>query len=325
MMTGGLGPGRTVRRSDAVVMVWDHVGESDDPSPDRIRSLPGVNVISPTWFHLDGDGGVTSRADEGYVRGAEARGMAVWPLVGNRFDPGLTRSVITCRRARSNLIAGLMELAGRYGFHGINVDFERVYPEDRDHLVELVGELTFRGRQCGVTVSVDLTPPDSGELARAYDVPALAAAADYVVLMAYDQHPASLPGPGPVAGLDWTEKVLGQTLGDVPPGKLILGIPLYTRLWTGIPPDDVTYRDLGMQAAWRLARKKGAEVVLDAGTGLRHARYIEEGRQCQLWLEGRESLRQRASLVRERSLAGLAAWRLGFECPKVWHVLAGEI
>ena len=54
--------------------------------------------------------------------------------------------------------------------------------------------------------------------------------ADYVVLMAYDEH-YNGSDEGPVASIDFVKKGVEDTLKEVPADQLILGIPFYTRIW----------------------------------------------------------------------------------------------
>ena len=64
----------------------------------------------------------------------------------------------------------------------------------------------------------------------AYDIAAIGKVADYVDLMAYDEH-GDGGTPGPVAGLDWDNAILQATLPDLNPAHVLLGVPLYGRAW----------------------------------------------------------------------------------------------
>ncbi|HCX78013.1 MAG TPA: hypothetical protein DG577_01225, partial [Firmicutes bacterium] len=64
-----------------------------------------------------------------------------------------------------------------------------------------------------------------------YDRAALGRICDYVILMAYDQTSASSSVPGPVASLPWTRDSVNRLLAEVPPEKVILGIPFFNRVW----------------------------------------------------------------------------------------------
>ncbi len=304
-------------------MAWDHV---DNAAGCHIPDLPprgSVDVICPTWFHLD-PAGVTSRARSAYVERARRRGLAIWGLVGNRFDPRLTQGALGSRPARAELVERLLQLALEHGLDGINIDFERVYPADAGRLTSLVELLSGRARRHGLQVSVDVTPPDAGVLAACYDLPGLDAAADYVALMAYDQHPASVPGPGPVAALDWTRRVLELTLQQVSADRLLLGVPLYCRLWTR-QAGGTSSRDLPAAAARQLVRDVGASPIREADTGLERAAWTRGSDRLELWLEDPGVVGLRAGLAAEYGLAGVAAWQLRLAQPGTWRRIAAGL
>jgi spore germination protein YaaH len=53
---------------------------------------------------------------------------------------------------------------------------------------------------------------------------------DKIYIMAYDQH-WSTSKPGPVASLPWCQDIIIYAMGEIPVEKLIMGIPLYGRVW----------------------------------------------------------------------------------------------
>lgn len=46
-----------------------------------------------------------------------------------------------------------------------------------------------------------------------------------------------------------------------------------------------------------------------------------DGSKYQIWLENEKSLEEKAKLVKEYNLGGIAAWKLGFERSSIWDVL----
>lgn len=53
--------------------------------------------------------------------------------------------------------------------------------------------------------------------------------------------------------------------------------------------------------------------------------YDSEGNFYQIWLENENSLAEKAKLVPEYQLAGIAAWKLGFERSSIWEILSSNI
>lgn len=314
-----------------VCLVWEHFLQPAGPDLDRIGPLPGVTVVCPTWLHLQGgDGSLSSGCHASYVRWAHDRGYAVWVLVGNNFDPDLTRQVLRDGEARRRLIRQLLVYCRLFSLDGINVDFENVYPSEKEAFVQFVRELGQLARLEGLPVSVDVTVKSPSPTWSAFlDRRSLARVADYLVLMAYDEHYAGSPRPGPVASLPWVEKGIRGLLEEVPPERLLLGMPFYTRLWrqegTSGSGSRPTSRALGMDEAEALLAQKGVSARPDPGSGQDYARWEEGGAVYQVWLENERSVAARLDLARKYGLAGVAAWRRGFEKPTVWEVILSRL
>lgn len=310
-----------------IALVWEQVTHgSRNPRPEVLRPLEGVNVYSPTWFHLaDDQGNIDSYASLEMVEAAHREGKQVWALFSNNFDPEMTARFLGNPEARDRAIRQLMVLARLYHLDGINIDFENIPPENKELLVQFVRELAPLLREQGLTVSVDVTfKSNSGNWSLIYDRKALGEAVDYVAVMAYDEHWASSPVPGSVASLPWVEKGLQALLEEVPSEKILLGVPLYARLWTVAENPDgpaVTSRAWSMGQTRRWLRENRLEPVFDPATGQHFAELQEEGRRHLLWLEDETSLQQRVELVHKYGLAGIAAWQRGFAKEDIWPVL----
>lgn len=307
-------------------VVWDplHVKTLEMGGPPKIE---GLDVISPTWFELAGDDGtVTSRADLRYVEQAKKNGYKVWALFRNGFaleDRLKTSKVLNDSLLREEVIKKILVYAKLYKLDGINVDFENMYEKDKDMFSQFIRELAPLLREQGLVVSVDVGVPGGSEYySLCYDRKALAKAADYIMVMTYDQHWSSSPESGSVAQYTWVEKKLQQTLKEVPPGKLLLGIPFYTREWkeiNGKLVDKPTV--LSMDEAKRRVESNNAKVRWDQESGQFYAEYSKDGATFKIWIEDEKSINLKSSLAHKYNLAGVASWRKGFESKGVWAVM----
>jgi spore germination protein YaaH len=185
-------------------------------------------------------------------------------------------------------------------------------------------------RDQGLAFSVDVNIPDGSDTwSRCYDTPSIAEAADYVNLMAYDQHGARSPVAGSVSELSWVEMNLVKLIerDNVPPGKILLGIPFYTRIWEmdsvnaqkgGRP---VNSSAVGMKTAIGKVLDNNADIEWDGGSGQFFCAYLQDGKAYHVWLEDPNSINARSSLVHKYALAGVSAWSRNFVIPEVWDVL----
>jgi len=316
-----------------VTLVWEFAYM--DVDPDTIGGLGPVDVVSPTWFRLkDSEGRMRNIAEPGYVDWAHERAYQVWGLVASDFrNPQVTGELLSSTSRRKNFIKKVMAYARLYNLDGINIDFENFHSRYRDDFTQLIRELAPLCRKEGLVLSVDVTPI-SGSIywSMGYDREALAEAADYIALMAYDEHYASSPVPGSVGSLPWVEESLEEVLEEVPPEKLLLGVPFYTRLWEieygdeeGEEIEDISSRAFGMETIEAMLERRGVEPEWDDEAGQYKAVYEEDGKTYKVWLEEEKSIRQRIELVNEYGLAGVAAWRRGFEREEIWEVIDQEL
>jgi spore germination protein YaaH len=312
-------------------ITWEQVTKKN-PDTSKIADLPGVNVISPTWFSLaDGDGNVSNIADPAYVKWAQSRNYQIWALFSNGFEPKRTSEALSTYDRRMNTIKQLIGFAQIYKLNGFNIDFENVYTKDKENLVQFVREMTPLLHEQGLVVSIDVTPKSSSEMWSVfYDRPALAKVVDYMMLMAYDEHWASSPEAGSVASLPWVEKSLTRLLEEdhIAPSKLVLGVPFYTRLWTEEVQDGkttVTSKALGMESAQAILKEKKLTPAYNAETGQNYVEYKEGTKLMRIWLEDETSVKARFELVKKYNLAGVASWRRGFETPDIWTTIVSSL
>lgn len=311
-----------------VNLTWENVTAYGRTNTSAIGEMPGLNVVSPTWFHLkDGSGAITNIADPDYVRWAHDRGYQVWALFSNNFDPDITTEALASYDTRIKIIKQLLAFAELYNLQGINIDFENVYLKDKDKVTQFVRELTPFAHEQGLVISIDVTVRGGSEMWSLFlDRKALGETVDYMILMGYDEHWASSPVAGSVASLPWAEKGILDIMkyDEVPASKLILGVPFYTRLWAEEPVDGkikVSSRALYMSGAQNIIAERGLTPTFDEKTGQNYVSYEENGITYKMWLEDEVSMRARAEIVKRLDLAGIASWRRGFETPNIWGVI----
>ena len=311
-----------------VVMVWELAGIAADY--DAIGPMEAVDVVSPTWFHLDDErGSIRSEFDRAYLDWAHDRGYQVWALVTNSFDPELTAALLADPQLRRRFAADLVDLALEHDLDGLNIDFENFHSNYRDQFSAFVQELAELTGEHNLVLSVDVSMISGAEYwSLPYDRRALAEAADYLVLMAYDEHYRSSPRAGSVASLPWVEQGLLQVLAEVPAEKLILGVPFYTRLFE-IDENGAEARVLN---SWSYSMHRAAEIIetyqariyYDESSGQNVAEYIKDGLTYRMWLEDSQSMQKRLALVEKYNLAGVAAWRRGLETPEIWELFNNQ-
>lgn len=311
---------------DKVVLVWQPTfGAAENIAQNEKKA--GLNTVSPSWFAVkDGAGSVANSASLEYVRAAKAKGYRVWPLVTNSFSPDITHAFLNDYKARQSIIQKLAYYMLVYEFDGINVDFENIYDADKNALSSFVAELGAAVRAMGGTTSIDVTIPSGvPQWSACYDRAALAKGADYVMLMAYDEYGRTSPKAGSTATLPWVESGVQKTLLEVPNEKLVLGVPFYMRRWE----EDLSGRKTGVktltmnEAADEIAAH-GIKPVWRDDLGQNYFEYVSGGKKYRVWQEDARSLGLKLELAERYNLAGVAAWRSGFESPDIWQMIGAR-
>jgi spore germination protein YaaH len=312
---------------ERVVLTWEQV-YTKNPNPANFDPMPGLNVVSPTWFHLlDGKGALKNLADPAYVAWAHKQGMQVWALFSNNFEPDLTSEALATYDNRMSMARQLLSWAQLYELDGINVDFENVHLKDGPKLTQFIRELGPLMREAGLTLSIDVTFISTNEnWSLFYDRRALGKVVDYMMVMAYDEHWASSPKAGSVASLPWVERGVRRIIEehDVPAEKIVLGVPFYTRVWTEETVDGkkkVSSKAIGMDRVQQLLKDKALTPEFDETTGQHYVQYEEAGAVKKIWIEDATSIKARAVLVDKLGLAGLASWSRNFANEGIWKTI----
>ena len=307
-----------------VNMVWHQVTSTDANAyfADATANMTGVNVISPTWFYLtDTSGNIASIASADYVSQAHEKGLQVWGLIDNFTQEVSTTETLSSTAARQNIISQLIQAAQDVGMDGINVDFESLSEDVGTHFLEFLRELSIECHKNNLVLSVDNPVPE--DFTSHYDRAEQGRVVDYVIIMGYDEHYVGSEA-GSVASLPWVEQGIQDTLKEVPAKRVINAIPFYTRLWrtTG---GNVTSEAIGMDQAQQTIAENNVETYWDKTTSQNYGKYDIDNSTYQIWLEDVQSVAEKVKLVSKYDLAGVSAWKLGFENNGIWQVISDNL
>lgn len=311
-----------ISMKDPVCLVWHQTfsQQANDAMPQMMDNVKGVNVIAPTWFMLtDNKGNYESLADQGYVQEAHNMGLQVWAVLDNfnKGDNVQSEILFASTTARKKLIASLIKDAKTYGLDGINLDVEGIKEQAGPHYVQFIRELSVHCRNEGLVLSVDNTVPAA--YSAFYNREEQGRVVDYVVIMAYDEHHVGGEA-GSVASLGYVTKGVEDTLAMIPKEKVIVGIPFYTRLWE-TDGETLNATSMGIATAKKWVEQNGMELKWQEETGQYYGELEKDGKTYRLWMEEEASLRAKMDVAREKNLAGVACWKLGFETKELWDIV----
>ncbi|MDR3312150.1 MAG: glycoside hydrolase [Spirochaetaceae bacterium] len=211
---------------------------------------------------------------------------------------------------RTQLVADLT--AAAKDFDGLQIDFEAIPARDADNYRSFLAEL--RARLPGKIFSVALHARTRTLENDAEDYGKILPLADKIFVMAYDEH-WSASAPGPIASMDWCRAVVEYSLKTVGPDKLIMGLPLYGRIWGSERTNRAMFHS-GMERLRRENNAGEARRENDIPTFTYQIPVTVTG-----YYEDAQSLSTRLDMYRRMRVQSVGFWRLGQETPVLWKLV----
>lgn len=316
-----------ITRDHKINLVWHQSTstESNDAMAEMTAEMTGVNVISPTWFSVtDETGTISSLASADYVKLAHEAGREVWGLIDNFNEAFDETTDLAYASVRSRIIEQLLAEAASCGMDGINVDFENLKEAGIPHYLQFLRELTSAAHAQNLVVSVDTPVPQAYTMY--YQRGEQARFVDYMIVMAYDEHFAGSEEAGSVSSLPFVQQAVEEMTRVMPADQVICGIPFYTRVWTEkFGQSAITSEVLGMDGAKNYAKENQMTETWDASLGQNVATVETSDARYTIWMEYEQSMEEKLKVIQSADLAGVAEWKLGFECADVWSLISKYI
>ncbi len=219
--------------------------------------------------------------------------------------------------SRQRLVRELVKYAVEARQAGIVVDFEEVPQKSQNHFRQLAAELGAGLHGAGLKLMIALPAADAD-----YDYGYIAAQADAIILMNYDQHwLTSLPGP--IAAQDWFVRNLDNILHDVPPEKLVMGIANYAYDWAETPRGEPreSAESVSVQEALLRAYESEATVEFDGDALNPYFSYYDEHNHIhRVWMLDGVTAYNELRACERAGVRGTAVWRMGSAEGSLWYI-----
>ena len=296
----------------------------DETSRSSLRAhVDQLDVVSPQWIGLTATGqlDVTHDPEARAIIAAAKAPPSLLPGVYNAKDgvwngPAADR-VVTDKVARKAMLDKLVALAKAQGFAGYVFDFENLSPAGIEAYPAFIAEARAALQPSGREVWV--TAPFADE---SWPLKRLQAAADALVLMAYDQHWGT-GDAGPPAGQDWFQRQITSRMTLLDPARTIVALGAYGYDWTlpakGKPgvATAVTFTE-----ATQIARDSAANAAMDPSSLNPTFGYEDDvGRTHAVWFLDAVTLHNQLKVADSYRPMGYAVWRMGGEDPLIWTLL----
>lgn len=287
-----------------------------------LETAKGMNVICPTWLQMkDNSGSIVNVGSKQATDLCHSKGLKVFALVGNIERDVDEKVLFNKTSSRDNLINNIIIQAESIGVDGINVDVEAISATSLDGYIEFIKELSIKCKEKNLILSVD----NYTQLSNDYDVEIQAKYADYIVLMGYDEHWSGGDEAGSNASIGFVKDGIKAMLDlGVEKDQLILGIPFYTRLWT-INGTNISSKVVSMKETDAILKTNNAQKTWNKECGQYFAEWNNIEGQQQIWIEDNKSLEEKINVVNDKELAGISAWKLGYEDISTWEMIEKKV
>ena len=288
------------------------------------KTLPNLTYLSIFSYQTKADGSLYVLYEQNIINTAIANNVAPVMVVTNigasgGFDSDIAHSILTNSLAQQQLINNIINTLQRKNYYGVDIDFEYIYPQDKQNYVNFLQNLKNQLEPYGYYLSVALAPKYNSEqqgiLYEAHDYKAIGEIVDRVIIMTYEW--GYIYGP-PMAVAPYSEvrKVIQYATTVINPAKILMGMPNYAYDWTLPYIQGTAATALSNNAALNLAISTGSEIKFDESSQSPYFNYTKNGRQHIVWFENARSVQARLQLVKEFSLAGISYWTIN----NYWNV-----
>lgn len=312
----------------------------DSVNRDLLRKmLPFLTYLTIFAYQVEEDGELIEPDDEELIELARQYGTAPMMLVASLNERGvfsseLAERILTDENVQSTLIEEIATTLSQKRYAGVEIDFEYVPGELAEEYVAFVRRLRERISPAGYLTFVSLAPKTSsgqpGLLYEGHDYRGMGEAADKTFLMTYEWGYAFGP-PMAVSPLNKVEEVVDYAVSQIPPEKIILGVPNYGYDWTLPFERGSRARSLGNEEAVRLAAEKKASIEYDEEAQAPYFRYFDRAGGTPVehivWFEDARSIQAMLQLMNRFGLDGVGIWNGMRDFSQLWQVInqAGRI
>ncbi|MDP4152022.1 MAG: LysM peptidoglycan-binding domain-containing protein [Bacillota bacterium] len=294
------------------------------------RTLPNLTYLSIFSYQVKPDGSLTTINDTPLIEAARNAKVAPMMVItnieeGGGFSSDLAHSILTNEQVQNTLINNVISVLQEKNYYGLDIDFEYVFPEDRDDYNNFLRKVVERLRPMGYTITTALAPKTSanqpGLLYEAHDYAVHGRLADHVILMTYEWGYTYGP-PQAVAPINQVRRVLAYATTAIPSEKILMGMPNYGYNWTLPYVPGSAARTVTNTGAVDLAAQVGANIQYDNTSQAPYFSYYDSQRRRHVvWFDDARSVEARLRLIHQYDLGGASYWTINRYFPQNWLVL----
>ena len=183
-----------------------------------------IDVLAPQLYSFDGSGKLSGSINTNVLTFAKKNKIKIMPLVTNgNFSKAVYQAILDDQTKQDLAISSLIEEAKKKGYWGWQLDFEQMDASYRDKYSAFAGKTAGDLKKNNLAFSVAVIAQVSNnpndypndlwqKTIGVYDYSSLAASADFISLMSYDDPESE----GPVVEYAWLKRVLDYSMKLIP-------------------------------------------------------------------------------------------------------------
>lgn len=302
-----------------------------DPKRETLKELAkSLTYLGYFDFPVTADGDIIGTLDEGVLKIAKANDVGVIPALTNlkddQFSPQLANELISNDDAVDNLITNIVLMIDKYDLAGINIDFENLFPQDRqlftDFITKIYNTLAPMGKKLIINVGPKFSDSPDKPWVGFYDFNALGDVIDYAAIMTYEwgyqAGPASATAP-----IEAVNRSLRYAMdNNIPPEKILMGFTMYGYDWT-LPFEKGNMAEtITLPKVWNKARKYEVPIQFSGKAKQPFMTYMDDDNVFhEAWFEDALSHSIKFDLVERYNLAGIFYWVINYPFDASWYIL----
>ena len=294
------------------------------------RTLPYLTYLSIFSYQALPNGGLTNLYEDSLIESARQNQVSPTMVVTNigesgGFDSELASIILNNQNTQNTFINNIISTATAKNYNGIDIDFEYLYPSDREayntFLRNLKAKLTPLNLPLSVAVAPKYRDNQQGILYEAHDYKAIGEIANRVIIMTYEW--GYVYGePMAISPLREVEAVISYAVTRIPSNKILMGMPNYAYDWAIPFVMGTAANTITNTRALEIALENGATINFDSTAQAPYFNYTDNnGQNRVVWFEDARSIESRLNLVNKYNLAGVSYWTINNFFPVNWTVL----
>jgi len=305
--------------------------------------------ISPFSYEVKYDGTLVDRIKineapwPDFLSAARAHKMKILPSVA-LFDGDEIHYLLSNAKRRQAHEDNIAAMVLSQNFDGVDIDYEAKDSADKNYFSTFIKGLAIRlhSKKKILSCTIESRTPLTSlfevgkvpkKVERSNDLTALNKYCDQIRVMAYDQgfvdlklNKAKTKGQfyAPVADPDWVKKVLQETLKEISPKKIMLGIPTYGYEYEvalgNNYPDYKRIRSIGFKDAMALATSTNSTLIRNSAGELSFIYNITATSTRLVWFSDAQAVADKIKLAKKLKLRGAVFFKFdGENDPLIWE------